>query len=248
MANTKISALTANTNPTWNEEFVYAYNNANWKITLDTMKTFVGWGGGAWITELTADANIWELSEWFYVTSHDLYYKSGSVIYAWQDDSADSHRHMLFVASWNSKNAYLVLTEFNVSTLTFSMAFFWKSSSSSDWNVNEIRDYKYALNAQWAVSDTWDTASLSTAVNQVVSNAHGTSTLSIGAKWVYSWLTYTVYFESVQAANTYSVALWAWVTNPFNVTLPSSSNKQSLITIFMTSNNTWIITWCTIAS
>jgi hypothetical protein len=41
MANTKISALTALTNPTGNEEFVYAYNNANGKITLDTMKTFV---------------------------------------------------------------------------------------------------------------------------------------------------------------------------------------------------------------
>lgn len=44
MANTKISALTANTNPTWNEELVYAYNNANGKMTLSTMKTFaVSW-------------------------------------------------------------------------------------------------------------------------------------------------------------------------------------------------------------
>lgn len=40
MANTKISQLTANTNPTWNEELVYAYNNANGKITLNTMKTY----------------------------------------------------------------------------------------------------------------------------------------------------------------------------------------------------------------
>ena len=44
MANTKISALTANTNPTWSEELVYAYNNANGKMTLNTMKTFaVSW-------------------------------------------------------------------------------------------------------------------------------------------------------------------------------------------------------------
>ena len=40
MANTKISALTANTNPNWWEELVYAYNNANGKMTLNTMKTF----------------------------------------------------------------------------------------------------------------------------------------------------------------------------------------------------------------
>lgn len=40
MANTKISALPANTNPTGSEELVYALNNANGKMTLNTMKTF----------------------------------------------------------------------------------------------------------------------------------------------------------------------------------------------------------------
>lgn len=41
MANTKISQLTATTTPTWNEEMVYALNNANGKVTLNTVKTFV---------------------------------------------------------------------------------------------------------------------------------------------------------------------------------------------------------------
>lgn len=41
MANTKISQLTANTNPTGNEELVYAYNNTNGKMTTNTLKTFV---------------------------------------------------------------------------------------------------------------------------------------------------------------------------------------------------------------
>jgi hypothetical protein len=40
MANTKISQLTPNTNPTGSEELVYAFNNANGKMTLNTMKTF----------------------------------------------------------------------------------------------------------------------------------------------------------------------------------------------------------------
>ena len=40
MANTKISALPANNNPTGSEELVYAYNNSNGKMTLNTMKTF----------------------------------------------------------------------------------------------------------------------------------------------------------------------------------------------------------------
>lgn len=40
MANTKISALPSNNNPTGSEELVYAYNNSNGKMTLNTMKTF----------------------------------------------------------------------------------------------------------------------------------------------------------------------------------------------------------------
>lgn len=41
MANTKISALPANTTPSGSEEMVYASNNANGKMTLDTMKWYV---------------------------------------------------------------------------------------------------------------------------------------------------------------------------------------------------------------
>lgn len=44
MANTKISQLTATTTPTGNEELVYALNNANGKMTLNTMKTFATTG------------------------------------------------------------------------------------------------------------------------------------------------------------------------------------------------------------
>lgn len=282
MANTKISALTALTNPTWNEELVYAYNNANGKMTLDTMKTFASadsqatlvsgvniktinwtsilgsgnidvswWGGGGWFepTELGGDANIWELSEWVYITTYDLYYQSGSAVPAGQADDAESHKHMLFVVStWSGQNAYFVITEYNISTLVFNSSCIWKSASSSNGTCERLWDRQYALNVQWAITDSWDVVSLSTAINQVITDAHDTSTLSIGNSWVHSWLTYTIYFSSIQADNTYSVALWTWVTNPFNITLPSSSNKQSLITIFMTSANTWIITWCTIAS
>lgn len=40
MANTKISQLTLNANPNGGEELVYAYNNTNGKMTLNTMKAF----------------------------------------------------------------------------------------------------------------------------------------------------------------------------------------------------------------
>ena len=55
MANTKISQLTALTNPTGNEELVYAYNNANGKMALNTMKTFANTGQQP---ELVSGTNI----------------------------------------------------------------------------------------------------------------------------------------------------------------------------------------------
>lgn len=57
MANTKISALTPNTNPSGGEEMVYALNNANGKITLNTMKTFVQ-NNLTWYAT-TADLTTW---------------------------------------------------------------------------------------------------------------------------------------------------------------------------------------------
>ena len=249
MANTKISALTANTNPTGNEEFVYAYNNANWKITLDTMKTFVGWGGSASITELTADANIWELSEGFYVTTHDLYYKSWSAVEAGQDDSADSHKHMLFVvSSWTWKNAYYVLTEFNVSTLVFSVSGFWKSASSSNGDYNQLRDYEYTFRQIASQANTWSPTGFSgSIINQVMSNVHDSQELKV--TWsLRAWMQYTYYVDSVQTGQTYTVTLGTGVTNTFGVTLPSGSNKKCLIKMLAVSTSDLVITDCLIAS
>lgn len=58
MANTKISQLTALSNPTWSEEFVYAFNNANGKVTLNTMKTFVQPNLGWYQEKLVNQVNI----------------------------------------------------------------------------------------------------------------------------------------------------------------------------------------------
>ena len=57
MANTKISALPANTTPSGSEEMVYASNNANGKITLDTMKWYVE-SNLTWYAT-TSDLNTW---------------------------------------------------------------------------------------------------------------------------------------------------------------------------------------------
>lgn len=246
MANTKISALTATTTPTWSEEFVYAYNNANGKITLNTMKSFIAWWGWSGVTTLNADANIWELAGWFYETEYELYYKSWEKVPTISTASA-TRKQLLFVSQEsNWARGYLT---FNSTHTTTNRAFasFWYSASSSDWVCRKLDDREWALKAYNPVSTTTGVDSIwYDNLTQIITAASGTSTLELrtGTNAPYPWVTYTILFESVSSA--YTVALWTGVTNPFGITLPSSSNKKSVITILITSTATAIITSCVI--
>ena len=244
MANTKISALTANTNPTWSEEFVYAYNNANGKITLNTMKAFVWW---AWITTLSSDANIWELSDGFYETSYDLYYKSWNktpTIASW-----GTKKQMLFVTSDGTTKWYFVFGAWTRNSNSYEKASFGHSTSSSDWSNRELRQWDASLNqygyslTPFATTDALAKYNLT----QIVDNISwgNTNELSIVDE-VYPWVTYTIIVNSVSSA--YSITLGTWVTNPLGITLPTSSNKKCIITLVTTSSTTAIVTWCTMAS
>lgn len=281
MANTKISALTALTNPTWNEELVYAYNNANGKMTLDTMKTFASadsqatlvsgvniktingdsilwswnlvvswWGGGGWFepTELGWDANIWELSEWVYETTYDLYYVSWQKVpAAW---SLSTKKQMLFVTGTTEKWFFV----FNVSSSNAWYASYGYSTSSSVWNCYQLWIRDWALKHYGNVVDSWlshPDALNNETLTQVLENIDdsGNNVLEVSTQNPpYPWVTYTVLVNSVASWETYSISLWTWVTNPFNITLPTNSNKKCLITLLITSSTTAIVTGCTIAS
>lgn len=249
MANTKISALTANTNPNWNEEFVYAYNNANGKITLDTMKSFVWWAG---ITTLNADANIWELNEWTYVTTYDLYYKSWEKVPVMSSAWA-TKKQMLFVAKESTwEIGFFVYNIWHASTNYRWRASYWYSISSSVWECNRLWAWNAALDEFGAGIAAWTTnaiAPLGTdTITQLITNiSSSTQSLSISSSELpYVWMTYTIYIES--ASSTYDVTLGTWVTNPFGFTLPTGSDKPCLITVLITSTTTGIITQCKISS
>jgi len=289
MANTKISALTANNNPNWWEELVYAYNNANGKMTLNTMKTFantwqqaelvsgvniktingdsilwswniVVWWGGGWggfePTELWGDANIWELSEWAYITEYDLYYISWETIPALSVGAWRTKKQLLFVtedAAWTKW--YFVFNAWHYGTSSYYYrACYWYSVSSSAgickrlWEWDEsLQQYSYLLGSTTNMLDSISNYSLT----QILDWVNSWTTLDLRVSWAnppYPWMTYTVYINSVAAAETYSITLWTWVTNPFNVTLPTNSNKKALITLLVTSSSTAIVTWCTIES
>lgn len=248
MANTKISALTANTNPNWNEEFVYAYNNANGKITLNTMKTFVWWAG---ITTLNADANIWELSEWIYITEHDLYYKSWETVpVIWGTWAVK--KQMLFVTYDGWTRWYLCFNAWNKTSTYISRCSFWYSTSASDWVCKRIENWDASLEQYWYLVGSWESTVdgiSSYSLTQILDNVEWTETLNVDSiNKPYPWVTYTILINSVASGQNYSIALWTWVTNPFGVALPSASTKKSIITLLITSSTTAIITWCTIAS
>lgn len=283
MANTKISALTANTNPNGWEELVYAYNNANGKMTLNTMKTFasadsqpllvswtniktingdsilwswnmvISWWGWWWATTLNADANIWELSEGSYLTAYHLYYKTWETVDALSDGTWRTKEQMIFVVEESAGSKwYFVFNVWNYNNSRYyAFAWFWYSASSSEWEFRQLKQWDSSLN-QFGYSVPWENVVDSLqdiSISQVITEMYGTSNLTVSTvRPPYVWMTYTIYIESVQSWQTYTIWLWTWVTNPFNITLPSSSNKKCLITLLITSSTTAIVTWCTIAS
>lgn len=286
MANTKISALTANTNPNWWEELVYAYNNANGKMTLNTMKTFantwqqaelvsgvniktingdsilwswniVVWWGGGWggfePTELWGDANIWELSEWAYVTEYELYYKTWESVPAISSGGWRTKKQMLFVTEDDEWVRWFFV--FNAwkygSTNYLERSWFWYSVSSSEWSFNQLKEwdaslkqYKYSVGAGFSHPDSISDYSLTQILDDIDDSWTNDLRISISNP-PYPWVTYTIYVNSVKAWQTYSFVLWNGVTNPLNITLPTNSNKKCVITVLVTSPTSWIVTGCT---
>ena len=115
MANTKISQLTATTTPNWWEELVYAYNNANGKMTLDTMKTYA-WSGKqdtlvSWtnIKTINGDSILWSWNlviQWGWWGGTDASYDA-IVDASWDGDytlvsaAIAAWKYNLFVKNWN---------------------------------------------------------------------------------------------------------------------------------------------------
>lgn len=281
MANTKISALPANNNPTGSEELVYALNNANGKMTLNTMKTFsnswqqaelvsgvniktinnesilwsgnidVSWGGGWGFepTELWGDANIWELNEWAYVTTHDLYYKSWEALPAFLWTGAVKKRMLFVVVDSNNNRWYQAFSADSRAWLSTGWyACFWYSASSSDGTCKRLWAWDAAISQVAAIYNWWLDAIYNNIITHVISNfVDNSSSLRTSSSYpLYPWLTYTIYVVSYASWETASITLGNGITNPLNIALPTNSNKPFVIKLLATSETTAIVTWCTI--
>lgn len=114
MANTKISQLTALNNPTGSEELVYAYNNSNGKMTLNTMKSFANTGQQA---ELVSGTNIKTINNqsilwagnidiqwgggWAWADAYDaIVDASGDGDYTTIGAAVDDNKRNIFVKDW----------------------------------------------------------------------------------------------------------------------------------------------------
>ena len=196
-----------------------------------------------WVTELTANANIWELSEWTYETTYDLYYKS------WKK---------LKTSSWTAKQRIVVIEEstwimwffaFNVwhyNTTYTSRAYFWYSVSSAVWDVVTLANFDAAF--EMYIPSTWAWFKMiweNDCITNISDSITWSNTLEV-ASWVvlYEWVQYN---NIITSWTSYTITIdWTSVTNPLNITLPSSSSKPCIITSIATDSTHAIITWCTI--
>lgn len=171
MANTKISQLTALTNPTWNEEFVYAYNGSNGKITLDTMKTYstswsqptlVSWTN---IKTINNQSILWSWNLTVSWASYDCVVDaSGNGDYTTINAALTAWENSIFVKNWT----YNEWTQLLIKTPTVYIQ--WESS---DWVIVNLEKSSTETTYLWYINfDSTDyTEDLIWVINNITFNA-----------------------------------------------------------------------------
>lgn len=222
-----------------------------WSGNID-VSWWGGWGGFE-PTELWWNANIWELSEWAYLTEYNLYYTSWQAVpEPW---SLYTKKQLLFVTEESSGGKwFFVFSVWHTSTRDSWYASYWYSMSSSVWACFQLgrrewtfNQYATAIGAGNARPEPIWADTLVQDLENIDNN--DTNVLSVSSDTPpYPWVTYTIYVKSVSTGQTYTISLGTWVTNPLNIALPTNSNKICVITLLATSTTTAIVTWCTIAS
>lgn len=175
MANTKISALTANTNPSGSEEMVYALNNANGKMSLNTMKTFVE-NNLTWYAT-TSDLTTWlawkqdTLVSWTNIRTIN----GSSILWSWNLDIS----WWVAYTAWN----WIDITWWVISVVWWVWGSWFDCTIASDWTWDYttisdaitawkkslfVKDWTYTMSS-WTLS-TWDFKMVWESRNWVVIN------------------------------------------------------------------------------
>ena len=199
MANTKISALTANTNPSGSEEMVYALNNANGKISLNTMKTFVE-NNLTWYAT-TSDLTTWlawkqdTLVSWTNIRTIN----GASVVWSWD----------IIVTWWTWYTAWpwIDITWWVISATWWTWGSWFDCTVASDWTWDYttigdaitawkkslfVKDWTYTMST-WTLS-TWDFKMVWESRNWVVIN------ITYPTR---SWTIFTLTSDTTSEANSF---------------------------------------------
>lgn len=173
MANTKISQLTPNTNPSGWEELVYAYNNTNGKMTLNTMKGYVE-NNLSWYA---TDADLaWKqdtLVSWTNIKTIN----GSDLLWSWNLDIswwiAYTAWTWIDVTSWVISNTWVTSVNWQTWAVTVSWWWSWWYDCvvAADWTwdyttiwaaVNAwkknifVKNWSYTETAQWDVKTAWN--------------------------------------------------------------------------------------------
>ena len=161
MSNVKISDLTENTNPSGSEELVYAVNGTNWKVTLDTVKTFVK-PDGAYIFKWTVETFNNLPQSW--MVNWDVYNVEAEFELSWKVYPAGTD------VAWNGSAWNPLWWNAEVDDTAYGSSWDWQTSkapsknavydkiSSMDTVINWKQDTINDLEAIRSWASAWSTA------------------------------------------------------------------------------------------
>ena len=277
MANTKISQLPQNNNPTGSEELVYALNNANGKMTLNTMKTFattglqpelvswtniktinwndilwswnivISWGGWGWST-WTISLNAAEnIAAWTLVSFDSTWVKK---LRRWFYGTADT-----WISLTVAQNQYTMIDSVAVTSDTTVVLY-------TDWD-----DDWYVVAIKWdgETRNVWTPVKISADVRFprisspytwefVVAYWDYTWSWAVSViAWSISWTTITLWTK-VQLLWAAPAQWWVWITRRSDadarefVTFYVKDSDKKIYYQICTYNSSLVITWWTEAT
>lgn len=229
MANTKISQLPQNNNPTGSEELVYAFNNSNGKMTLNTMKNFatnglqpelVSWtniktinwndilwswnivisGGGGWSTWTISLNALENIAAWTLVSFNGTWVKK---LRRWFYGTANTWVSLTISTQQENKLDSVAVTDDTTVVVYENWSWMYVVAIKWDW---ETRTVGTPVQIPWTI----DTPKICSPYEWEFVVAYSTNSKVQTIAWSVSWTTIT---------------LWTWVDST------ADSCKQSWLAI-----------------
>lgn len=234
------------------DEFVVP--TSSWSVINWTLwGAWIFWDSNSWLISITADwttwytiqdKNLWATqvySDWDTLSAANCWYyfqwwNNYWFAWTWGVTTSNTQVDVSSYWPWNYYSSSTYITQAAWWYPTNNNLWWWET-----WVVITQYDIYNKLQLVWTDITIWWKFIWWIASNNL-SWSYTLSTLSNS----YVWHEHYLYIPA--QTNNYSLTLWTWITNPFNLTLPSSTNKACLVKFYCDSQSTMIISDCKIAS